>query len=144
MIDIVTMTPADIDACIALWTSTAGMVLRDADSPAALVRYLERNPGCSFVAHCDGELIGVCLAGHDGRRGYLNHVAVAATFRRQGIGKELVLRSLAALKEQGIGKCHLFVYDHNESGKKFWAGLGWQERANLRLMSMNISGSENA
>ena len=140
---IVPLAPADIPEVLALWAQTEGMSLRDADSPEALGRFLERNPGCSFIARRQGRLAGVALAGHDGRRGYLYHVAVAATERRQGVGRGLVEHCLTALYDQGILKSHLFVFDHNEEGKKFWRRLGFQERP-LRIMSITRTGSENA
>jgi ribosomal protein S18 acetylase RimI-like enzyme len=144
MIHFSPMTVADIPEVIALWTATEGMQIRDADSPAALTRYLHRNPGCSFVARSRQHLAGAALAGHDGRRGYLNHVAVAGDWRRQGIGRALVERCLAALQEQSICKCHICVFHDNEEGKKFWRRLGWQERASVGLMSITLSDSENA
>lgn len=138
------MTPADIDEARALWSATEGMCLRDADSPEALTRYLERNAGMSCVARENGCLVGVSLAGHDGRRGYLNHVAVASAHRKHGIGRKLVELCLAALREHGIMKCHLFVYQGNEEGKKFWNHIGWRQRGGLDLMSITLGDSENA
>ena len=144
MLEIATMTPADIVDAIELWRDCEGVSLRGADSPEGITRYLERNPGCSFVARDQGKLVGAALAGHDGRRGYLNHVAMARTHRSQGIGRTLVERCLAALREHGIHKCHLFVFETNAEGRKFWGHLGWHERGNLLLMSFTEPGSENA
>ena len=75
------------------------------------------------------------MAGHDGRRGYLQHLAVDTAYRRQGIGTELVGRSLAALAALGINKAHLFALEDNESGKRFWQSLGWKERRDVVLFS---------
>lgn len=143
-IDIRPMTPEDIPAALRLWQACDGISLRDADSPPALVRYLARNPGCSFVAVAGGELVGTVLAGHDGRRGYLHHAAVAAGRRRHGIGRGLVDRSLAALRAEGIGKVHLFVAGGNAVGAEFWNRLGWRERPDLTLMSVVVGDSANA
>ena len=72
------MTPADYDAVSGLLRATEGVVLRAADSRAATARYLERNPGLSFVCCDAGGVVGCVFAGHDGRRGYLQHLAVHA------------------------------------------------------------------
>jgi ribosomal protein S18 acetylase RimI-like enzyme len=144
MLKFVPMTPADINEALALWTRTEGMGLRDVDSPEAIARYLARNPGCSYAVRDEQKLAGVSLAGHDGRRGFLHHVAVAPAYRKQGVGRALVEHCLAALKEQGIFKCHLFVFQHNEEGKKFWERLGWQARTTVQPMSIILSDSENA
>lgn len=143
MIDFRPMTAADIADALTLWNGMPGVTLRDADAPDALSRYLARNPGFSVGARAGGRLVGVSLAGHDGRRGYLHHVAVAADHRRRGLGRALVERCLAALVAEGIGKCHIFVNADNEEGKMFWRKIGWSERAGLHLMSITL-GSETA
>jgi ribosomal protein S18 acetylase RimI-like enzyme len=127
-----------------VWQGAGPIVLRGADSPPALARYLARNPGCSFVAEADGALVGVSLAGHDGRRGYLHHVAVDPAFRRRGVGTGLVERCLAALRAEGMEKVQLFVFHANAGGWKFWERLGWRERPDVALMSVLLTDDPNA
>src|SRR5262245_17614338 len=115
------MTMEDYDASYALWAGTEGMVLSSSDSREEVANYLTRNPGCSFVCTKGDRLLGTVLSGHDGRRGFLYHVAVAPDQRGQGIGTELVRLGLAKLREQGITKCHLFVLAGNEIGQSFWS-----------------------
>jgi putative acetyltransferase len=129
------MTIDDYDAVLALWQASEGVGLSDADSRESIAGYLTRNPGHSFVAEVDGALVGAVLCGHDGRRGYIHHLAVHPNYRRQGIGQELVTYCLAALREAGIQKCHLFVFDGNRNGRAFWQNIGWTERVELVLMS---------
>ena len=77
----------DYTPVIALWELSDGVGLSSADSPEAIQFYLERNPGMSFVAKQDGMVVGAVLSGHDGRRGYIHHLAVHPDYRRQGIGQ---------------------------------------------------------
>jgi ribosomal protein S18 acetylase RimI-like enzyme len=142
MVTIRPMDEEDIPAALALWQGMPGIGLSDADSPPALARYLARNPGGSFVASRDGELVGVSLAGHDGRRGYLHHVAVAPAFQKTGIGKQLVAASLAALQAEGITRVHIFVKADNDVGKAFWRHTGWRERGDISMMSIDLAASE--
>ena len=101
------MTSEDYDAVYALWQATEGLGLSDADSREAIARYLERNPGLSFIAVENEELLGTVLCGHDGRRGYLHHLAVARSHRGQGLGRRLAQRALAAHKLYiSITKCY--------------------------------------
>lgn len=133
------MTLSDYDDCLALWQATEGMGLSAADSCEAIGRYLARNPGMSFVARDeDGRLVGTVLCGHDGRRGYLHHLAVRADCRNQGLGRALVQRGMHALQQEGIDKCHLMVFEQNAQGRAFWQRTGWYERHELVLMSKNI------
>lgn len=58
MVTIRVMSTADYDAVLELMQKTPGISLRDADSREATERYLERNPGMSFVAEVDGGWLG--------------------------------------------------------------------------------------
>ena len=84
------MNPADYDSVCALWKSCKNMGLNNLDdSREGIERYLRRNPASCFVAEQDGMIVGVILSGHDGRRGFIYHLAVAEGFRRQGLASEL-------------------------------------------------------
>jgi N-acetylglutamate synthase len=137
-IGITRLTMADYAEVIDLWGRTEGIGLSQADEPERIASYLERNPGMSFTARDDELLVGAILAGHDGRRGFLHHLAVRDDRRGQGIGRALVERSLAALRLVGIEKCHLFVFHDNSKGIAFWRKIGWKERIEIVLMSANI------
>lgn len=139
-----TMTPADYDAVIALLRETEGVVLRAADSRAATARYLERNPGLSFVC-CDADaIVGCVFAGHDGRRAYLQHLAVCPGYRRCGIGSALVARCIAELEHVGIEKIHLDVLAGNTAAAGFWSRRGWLRRCDIVRYSLLVSDDANA
>ncbi len=124
-----------IEAALALWRATPHIGLSSADEPERLQRFLERNRGCSFVALAGDRVVGTSLCGHDGRRGYLYHVAVAAEWQGNGLGSQLVERSLAALREQGIGKCHAFVFREDPHRERFWEPKGWERRDEIVVYS---------
>ena len=84
-----------------LWESCDGVGLSRADSKDSISRYLQRNPGLSFVALEDGRVAGAILCGHDGRRASLNHLAVHPDFRKRGIATALVEKCRAALAAEG-------------------------------------------
>jgi ribosomal protein S18 acetylase RimI-like enzyme len=132
------MTIKDYDAVYALWKSLPGIGLSSADTREVIEQYLVRNAGLSFVARDGNKLIGAVLCGHDGRRGYLNHLAVDPGYRHRGIGHRLADTCLQALKAAGIHKCHIFVYADNANGLPFWETGGWHDRPELVLMSHDI------
>lgn len=122
----------DYDSVYALWLSCAGMGLNDVDdSREGIERYLLRNPDTCFVAEKDGRTAGVILSGHDGRRGYIHHTAVSPDHRREGVGERLVNAALAALRECGITKTALVVFERNETGNAFWERMGFEGRDDL-------------
>jgi ribosomal protein S18 acetylase RimI-like enzyme len=132
------MTLNDYDAVYAFWKNTEGLDLSDADSKEGIKHFLERNPGLSFIVLDGEQVIGAALCGHDGRRGYIHHLAVASSHRKQGIGRSLVNRCMFALMRIGISKCHLFVFSDNQGAINFWKKVGWTQRVELMMMSQYI------
>jgi ribosomal protein S18 acetylase RimI-like enzyme len=133
-------TIEDCEEALTLWGRSEGIGLRGAaDTRAGIARYLDRNPGGSFVARENGMLVGAVLCGHDGRRGYLHHLAVAASHRRRGIGAALMKRCLAWLEADGLERCHLFVHAENAEADRFWMRQGWQRRGDILMMSRDVS-----
>ncbi len=133
---------ADYYAVYALWQQTEGMGLNDSDTREAIASFLDRNPGQSTVA-CDAnsKIIGAVLCGHDGRRGYLHHLAVARTHRKQGIGHALVNTCLDKLVESKIQKCSLFLFASNTEGRTFWLHQGWSTREDIVLVQKELKSS---
>jgi ribosomal protein S18 acetylase RimI-like enzyme len=140
---ITAMTMADYNQVIELWSATAGIGLSDADSKENIEIFLQRNEGLSFVAKSGSQIIGAVLAGHDGRRGYLHHLCVSPAYQRHGIGSALVENCLGKLKEQGIRKCHLFVFTNNRQGILFWNKIRFNRREELYLLSRNLDDINN-
>lgn len=143
MVTIRIMQISDYEQVIALWGKTENLSLRDSDSKENIAAYLERNPGLSFVALSEETVIGAALVGTDGRRGYLQHLAVSEQCRGQGIGRLLVQQVTEALAKAGISKTHLFVYQSNRNAQYFYENLGWFPRDEIRMYSYNSSENLN-
>ncbi len=127
-----TMTIADYDAVYTLWLSCRGMGLNDLDdSYNGIERFLARNPDTCFVAEDGGKIVGVIIAGNDGRRGYIYHTAVDTEYRGKGIAKALVNATTDALKKLGINKTALVVFERNADGNAFWEKMGFTSRGDL-------------
>lgn len=133
------MNIEDYDRVYALWLSCAGMGLNDLDdSREGIGKYLNRNPETCFVAQEGEQLVGVILAGHDGRRGYIHHTAVNPAFRGRGIGTALVDAAMAALENCGIHKAALVVFARNKAGNDFWEHRGFTAREDLVYRNRTI------
>ncbi len=126
------MTVDDYDGVYALWMSCKNMGFNDVDdSREGIERYLRRNPETSFIAVEGGEVEGVILGGHDGRRGFIHHMAVREKCRRTGLGTKLLDTCLEALKRENISKVALLVFKYNEAGNAFWESQGFTVRDDL-------------
>ena len=132
------LTIETYEGVFALWQQCEGVGLSESDSKENIRTYLLRNPDMSFIATVDDSLAGGILCGHDGRRGYIYHLAVRPQYRRQGIARRLVNSCLHSLRRIGIQKCHIFIFNENQDGIAFWKSLGWTPRHDISVISKNI------
>ena len=145
----------DYEQIFNLFEKTPGIVIRDADSKEVIEKYLKRNPGLSFIAEIDEKhtlndidystrIVGCIMGAHTSRRGILEHLVIAAEFRKQGLGRKLFQKSIDALTSIGIEKSFIFVFKDNEVGNKFWSETGWMLRDDLNSYSYISSENMNA
>lgn len=133
------MVTSDYEKVYDLWIHTTGMGLNNLDdSEEGIEKFLKRNPSTCFVAQQEGKIIGVILAGHDGRRGFIYHTTVSQEYRKQGIGKALTDHALDALEKEGIHKVALVVFDRNQLGNAFWENQGFTVRNDLVYRNKSI------
>ncbi|MCD8222043.1 MAG: GNAT family N-acetyltransferase [Clostridiales bacterium] len=141
--DIRLMKISDYHAVYALWMSCKGMGLNNLDDTEEGIRkFLDRNPDTCFVAESDGVIIGVIMAGNDGRRGYIYHTAVAPRYRNQGVATALADRTIEALLGLGITKVALVVFGRNETGNVFWEHRGFHVRKDIVYRNKSLKEME--
>ena len=134
------MTTEDYEGVKALWMTIKGFAIRSIDdSKEGVIRFLNRNPGTSVVAVEDDKIVGAILCGHDGRRGCLYHVCVAKEYRLRGIGKEMVVFCMEALKKEKINKVSLIAFTANDIGNAFWRQIGWTKREDLNYYDFTLN-----
>lgn len=129
------MTKDDYDEVYEMWQTTSKRALSNADSQEQIERYLDRNKGMSQVAVIDGKIVGTVLAGHDGRRGFIHHMAVMPQYRRKHIGHSLANKAIEKITAEGIDKTHIFCYQNNETGQDFWSDFGFKKRDDVFVYS---------
>lgn len=132
------MTEADLPEARRIWAETEGVELAEGDSIEELKGYLLRNPGMSHIAVSEGHTVGAILAGHDGRRGFIYHLAVARESRGAGLGRALVERSLAALKDAAVVRVLILVSRENVIGQTFWTKSGWEPLTFAQPMGLDL------
>ena len=137
------MQISDYDSIYNLWINTPGMGLNSVDdSKEGIEKFLKRNLATCFVAEEDGKIVGVIMAGNDGRRGYIYHTAVLPEFRGKHIAKILVENAMSALEKEGITKVALVVFEKNQNGNGFWEKIGFTVRNDLIYRNRTIAQME--
>lgn len=86
-----------------------------------------------FIAENNEILIGACMAGYDGHRGWLYAVAVLNDYRRDGIGAALVNYTLQSLKKLGCIKVNLQIRSTNTAVAEFYKSLGFAVEDRLSM-----------
>src|SRR5262245_56678819 len=79
------------------------------------------------------QVVGTAIAGYDGHRGWLYSVAVRLSYRRQGIGVQLVQEAEARLRAIGCSKLNLQVRAENSAVVNFYRSLGFEVEERISL-----------
>ena len=116
----------DYDSLIELWKS-AGLPFRPngRDSRSKMESELKRGIAIFLLAESGNKIIGSVIGTHDGRKGWINRVAVHPQYQEKGIAKKLVLEVERKLDELGIDIIACLIEDWNERSMKVFEKLGY-------------------
>ena len=117
----------DYDAAVELWHRVEGLDVAEGDDRETITRFLQRNPGLSRIAADGTKIVGAVICGHDGRRGYIYHLAIDPVYEGRGLGRRLIEECLAGLKEAGLERANILVAKDNPRGLEFWRRCGWED-----------------
>lgn len=104
------------------------------NTPAVMIENkLRVQPELLLVAVIDEALVGAVIAGFDGTRGWIYHLAVAPESRRRGIATQLVRAAEAGLRRLGCPKVNIQVRESNDEAVAFYQKLGFsiEERVSM-------------
>lgn len=133
------MRDADLAPALELWRNTNGVGIRSEDNLLTLGQFLTRNASSCFVLSDQETVVGTVLAGFDGRRGYVYHLAVHPRYRKRGYGQALLDQAIKALRNEGACKVLLFVFQDNHAAISFYQRRGWNERADLKVFDLELA-----
>jgi ribosomal protein S18 acetylase RimI-like enzyme len=129
---------SDYAAALELWERVEGLEIAEGDDRESVACFLARNPGLSRVAVDGAAIVGIALCGHDGRRGYIYHLAVDPVYQARGLGKRLMDECLDGLRKAGLKRALILVADDNPVGRKFWRRHGWEEVPGPIVMGIDL------
>ena len=128
----------DYEAAIELWNKVEGLDVAEGDDRDTIRRFLDQNRGLSRVATVGSNMIGAVLCGHDGRRGYMYHLAVTPDQQNRGVGKRLIDECLAGLRRLGLERVNILVANDNPRGREFWRRCGWEDLDGAAAMGRDV------
>jgi GNAT superfamily N-acetyltransferase len=96
------------------------------DNPDQSIDFCLRTKHGALFVGCLGEaVVGTLMAGHDGHRGWLHHVATSPEHRGRGYAKRLVAHAEAYLADLGVPKLNLQIRAGTEHVVGFYEKLGY-------------------
>lgn len=104
------------------------------NAPATMIENkLKVQPELLLVGKVEGELVGAVMAGFDGVRGWIYHLAVAPDWRRRGFATQLVRAAETGLQRLGCPKVNLQVRASNAVVVAFYQSIGYELEERLSL-----------
>jgi len=122
----------DKNSLVALWQS---VFPEDPphNEPSSVIEQKLSIDDLIFVAEYDSTIVGACIVGYDGHRGWLYAVAVSQNYRRNGLGTKLIKAAIKSLKALGCIKVNLQIRATNTAVADFYKSLGFSTEDRLSM-----------
>ena len=127
----------DYKEVVNLWKKS-GIILRPGDEREGIELKVQRDPELFLVAEEDQEILGVVLGAWDGRRGWINHLAVRSGHQRFGIGKSLIRELEKRLIRKGALRVNAQIYKSNIVSLAFFKALNYETHSDLIMVGRNL------
>ncbi len=127
----------DYEEVMHLWKDN-GLIIRPGDEIDGIKVKLERDPDIFLVAEENHEIIGVVMGAWDGRRGWINHLAVKPSHQRSGIGTALLRELEKLLKAKGAKKVNAQIYRWNRKSIDFFKASGYEVHEDLIMIGKSL------
>jgi ribosomal protein S18 acetylase RimI-like enzyme len=134
------LTAQDYDAVVDIWRR-AGLSHRPLgrDARAHFQSEIEQDTALFLGADVDGVLVGVVLGTHDGRKGWINRLAVLPEHQKHGIGKALAMKAEQRLNQRGIQIVTCLIEGGNDASEAFFESLGYVKHPGIVYYSKRKS-----
>ena len=96
------------------------------DPKSVIRRKVATQPELFLVGELEDAVVATVVAGFDGFRGWIYHLAVAPEHRRKGFGRGLMSEAEIRLRHLGCPKVNLQVRTTNTGVIEFYRHLGYE------------------
>ncbi len=123
---------SDYDDVMALWKE-AGLPLKPygRDARDRVEAQVAESNIIFLVAEAEARVAGTVVATHDGRKGWINRLAVRDDCRRRGLGERLVREAEARLEAVGMDVLACLIEEGNEASMRLFARLGYERKDDI-------------
>jgi ribosomal protein S18 acetylase RimI-like enzyme len=123
---------ADYGRVLDIWTE-GGLPVKPQgrDSRVHIKKQIELPNVLFLVAESEGRVVGTVLATHDGRKGWINRLAVDASCRLRGIGRRLILEAEKRLAAAGMEIFACLIEDDNTVSMQVFERLGYSKHPEI-------------
>ncbi len=129
-------TILDYNTIVSLWESAElPYKAKGRDSRKSVEKEMNKDSAYFLLAEIDAKAIGSVLLTHDGRKGWINRLAVIPEYRNKGIGKALVDEAERILEELGIGIYACLIEDYNKSSLEVFQKMGYKEFPGMHYLT---------
>ena len=131
---------ADYDQVISLW-SRCGLPFRPngRDSRERIAAEIEGPSAIFLVAEERGKIVGTVLGTIDGRKGWINRLAIEPDHQRVGLGSRMVQEIEARFRRKGLEVFACLIEDHNPGSMRFFEGIGYKDDRTVHYYSKRRS-----
>jgi ribosomal protein S18 acetylase RimI-like enzyme len=136
-----TLSLDDYDRWISVWARAGlhSVRLQGRDSRVAFERQLAIGTHTMIGLDLNGDLVGVVLVTHDGRKGWINRLAVVPEYRGRGYAKRLVSEAQRVLEAQGMTVIAVLIEPENVASLRLFKALGYVETEGMHYLSRRDS-----
>lgn len=129
----------DYDSLIKLWNlSELPYKPKGRDKKENITKEIKQKRSIFLLLELEGELIGSILATHDGRKGWINRLAILPEYRKSGFATKLIKEAEKKLINAGIGIIACLIEDWNTSSMKFFKKSGYKSHIDIIYFTKRI------
>ena len=130
----------DYDVVITLWDDV-GLPYRPEgrDSRQRIENEIRQETSIFLIAEMNTKLVGTVLGTHDGRKGWINRLAVDHEFRRHNIARRLVTEVEDRLSRLGIDIIACLIEGWNVESMQVFQRLGYEKYPEIVYFSKRRS-----
>lgn len=130
------MTPNDYDTVVQLWQAAGLEYLpRGRDQRERIINEIERTENAFLLGELEGAVIASVFATHDGRKGWINRLAVLPEYQHRGFAQRLIQAAEEALAGHGIEIIGALIEADNHRSQRVFAEAGYQARPHIHYYS---------